>query len=198
MPLRCPDHPSSPVKNALLELALLESAKHLIRKRKLRAVFVSGAYEKLSDNIPRRTPVKVGIQLFGSQRHPEQNSQSALSAAEAVCEPERGRKTHPRRLDLTAAASLLQAQLFPCVKDGQRGVTSSSSRHRTLSTSVPEPHGASLRARTLRLSSPDTPALKSSPWISPTTGVSTCCSTSCSSSSCCCSCSFWSSSCDLS
>ncbi|MCJ8743936.1 hypothetical protein PDJAM_G00100390 [Pangasius djambal] len=67
-------------------------------------------------------------------QHPEQNSQSALSAAEAVCEPERGRKTHPRRLDLTAAASLPQAQLFPCVKDGQRGVTSSSSRHRTLNT----------------------------------------------------------------
>ncbi|XP_060722174.1 cardiac phospholamban isoform X2 [Tachysurus vachellii] len=83
-------------------------------------------------------------------------------------------KAHRRRLDLTATASLPQAQ------DGQHGVTSSSSRHRTPHTSVPEPHGASLRARTPRSSSSDTPALTSAPWISPTTEVSTCCSTSCS------------------
>lgn len=58
MPQRCPDHPSSADKNALLELALLERAKRLIRKRKLRAVFISAVYEKLGGNIPRRTPVK--------------------------------------------------------------------------------------------------------------------------------------------
>lgn len=59
IPQQCPDHPSSPVKNALLALALLKRAKHLIRKRKLRAVFIARASEKPRDNIPRRTPVNV-------------------------------------------------------------------------------------------------------------------------------------------
>lgn len=58
MPQRCPDHPSSPVKNALLELALLERAKHLKRKRKLRAVFISGAYEKTRPQCSQENPCK--------------------------------------------------------------------------------------------------------------------------------------------
>ncbi|TSP57605.1 Cardiac phospholamban [Bagarius yarrelli] len=70
---------------------------------------------------------------------------------------------------------LLLIYLFPHVKDGQRGVTASSYLHRLTSTPVPEPHGALLRARTLRSSGYDTPALTSSPWTSPTTVASTCC-----------------------
>lgn len=84
MPQWCPDHPSSPVKNALLELALLERAKHLIRKRKLGAVFISGASEKLTGNIPRRTPVNVRIRSLGAKGQEEEKGGWTRSVQEVT------------------------------------------------------------------------------------------------------------------
>lgn len=57
----------SPVKNALLELALRECAKHLIRKRKLGAVFISGAFGG----------ERLGKSAQHSQENPSEGSQEA-------------------------------------------------------------------------------------------------------------------------
>ncbi|KAF4071068.1 hypothetical protein AMELA_G00280690 [Ameiurus melas] len=94
MPQWCPDHPSSPVKNALLELALLECAKHLIRKRKLRAVFISGAYEKPRIQRSQENPCK---KFALSRWKPKDGKQRARCQPLKLCEnrTERGRKSSP-------------------------------------------------------------------------------------------------------